>query len=288
MENIAEAALYGAIGGAAGAIFGAILRALIPGARRNSLMILLPTIAAAILSIEFADDILRPLVGDFFSETTAESSELDAAMAEVERVSPVLAAIFARDPAAKREFREQISEIVRTSNTQNGAERRGFLLGSDFVAAKLNGYLVRARSDDLLRFFSTARDGVARLLETDPDTCYNYLYYSEGLAASGVEIQFALGPEQFAAEQRVTATLVENAADEPQAYDEEKGARIVAAAVEALQRVMPAEKLGLLNGGGPVSSDDARLACRGTLEMYNALLESDAPVDGLRALLAAA
>jgi len=115
MENILEAALYGAIGGAFGALIGQIIAFAIPGAKQNSFLKRAPIIIGVVLSIQFADDILKPHVGKFFPETNSESRDIDDAMGKIKAQSPGLAAIFRRELNSETAFRDLLSESIRTS-----------------------------------------------------------------------------------------------------------------------------------------------------------------------------
>lgn len=277
MDNVFSAFVYGGIGAGVGAGIGTLIAERFKSSGRARLIkVALPTVLA-VLGLNFAEPLLGPFIGKFLpapKAASAENLETQLRTAFAEANDPMMNAIIRREPGLIGQLSIEVGEIARNANSPVNARTMAFAAASNKVVGRLTYYLKRATDDDLTSFGKIMVESLGILSERDATFCYNYLYNPAAL--TGFQLQDfreKFGGDQFNRQQAVAGKLIENAFDEPLAYDSVIGAAGVQRAAVALQEMLGTDGMPLISGGRlPRGAAEAKLACDATASMYQSMV----------------
>lgn len=287
-DNVISGAIYGGIGGGAGALLGSLLAIPFRGGAARMIAIAL-TVIGAVSGQYLAKPLLEPYIGKYLPASKPASldsleSQLRAAFAEAN--DPLMNAIIKREPKLIEQLSAELGEITNGANSPATARAMAFATASNKVVGRLIYYMKRATDDDLESFGSVMVESLGILSERDARFCYNYLYNPGALTGFEVkDYREKFGGDQFNRQQSIAATLVENAFDEPPAYDAEIGAAGVQRAAAVLQEMLGAGGMPMISGGRPPKDDaEAKLACDASAAMYQSIVAEEHAATVLRHL----
>lgn len=289
MENVFGAFVYGGIGAGVGAAIGTLIAERFKASGQARLIkIALPT-ALAVLGLNFAKPLLEPYIGKYLPAPKSASgsdleSQLRAGFAEAN--DPMMNAIIAREPQLIGQLSIELEEVVLGANSPQNARAMAFAAASNKVVGRLTHYMKRATDDDLVSFGKIMVESLGILSERDARFCYNYLYNPGALTGFQVQdFREKFGGDQFNRQQAVAGKLVENADDEPPAYDAEVGGAGVQRAAAVLQEMLGPDGMPMISGGRlPKDDAEAKLACDASAAMYQSMVAEEDAATVLRHL----
>ncbi len=283
-EQIGAAAIYGAIGAGGGAAIGGMLATLFKNSRYATMITTGLTVAFAVIGMNVAEPILKPYIGQYLPQPASQDEVLDEILAGA-RKDPMLAALFAKEPALEGELRAKLKEILETESRSDKIEYAAFKAGKDLTESRLVYYLKRGRDEDIIEFTNFMIEMMDYLTEAEPQFCHWYFYDPVSLAAmSAKDIKAKMGAVRQNRQQEIAAAVIVNAFDEIPSYDVDAAQARLVEAGQLLNGLLGPELIGLIAVGGqkPQTDAEAAAACNATARLFEYLAESEKPGEAIR------
>lgn len=250
-----------AIGGGLGGAIGTALASFSKSAIIRTMLIVAPVVLGARLGPMLIQPELEKAVGP-----QVRTAQFDAVYDSEIRPGivkqPALARIFSDDPAIEAAFKAELRTAYQAGGAK-GATEASAGIGARVLGDVFVRYMPRARTEDLMGYTRTMASVLQNLRDKDPESCVLMLYGAQhGQALPTSRLQAAVGERGMKAMLDINNRIVANAADEPVAFDMERG--------EALTTEVAQRHADLLTGqSGEVASgrrlhtsrEEARAAC---------------------------
>ncbi|NOX83400.1 MAG: hypothetical protein GXP06_10525 [Alphaproteobacteria bacterium] len=283
-EQIGAAAIYGAIGAGGGATIGGVLATLFKNSRHAAMITTGLTVAFAVVGMNVAEPILKPYIGEYLPQPQSQDEALDEYFAEA-KIDPMVAALFAKEPALEDELRAKLKQIMQTETRADKIKRAAFKAGRDLTESRFIYYLKRGRDEDIIAFTNFMIEMMDYLTEAEPRFCHQYFYDPAALAVMPMEdLKAKMGADRQSRQQELAAAVIMNAFDEIPSYDVDAAQARLVEAGQLLNELLGSELIGLLTVGGqkPQTDEEAAAACNASARLFENLIESEKPGEAIR------
>ena len=273
------AGLSGGIAGAVGGLLGGLF-----GGRAQSTIITVFVVAGIVVLPRFITPYIEPYIGPLVRDATGQTAvldeELDKLMAE-----PLFEAISEGDPEKEEEIKQRLRDAYRTGG-EKALLAEVQKIAEEFSDTTVFAKMPYARDEDIVAFFQASVNILRRLEFDNADMCYQWSYGAQfGDPVDPMAFNRTIGERLNKDLIDAIVAVVKNASDTLVTYDQFGAQMSIQQTANAVLGRLEQGPLEVITGLRPAqSTDEKRIVCRTTGDMYAYILGLDNGADTFREL----